>query len=374
MTDRGVALDQMLADLEELVNVESPSRQVEPITRSAHAVDALLRRRTGHHATLIDGPNGPHVSWTMPGVDPTVLIVGHHDTVFPLGTLDQRPFTVADGRATGPGVFDMKSGIVVAVHAVAELIGAGIPLGVEILMTSDEEVGSTTSRALIEERALACGTALVFEPAGDGGALKVARKGMGTFEVVVRGRAAHAGLEPEKGINSLLAAAELIQEIATFGDPAHGTTVTPTMASSGTADNVIPALTRVAVDARVTMMDEHRRVEAAMRALRSTVPGAVVEVNGGINRPPMPAESSATLVPIALAAAAAVGSHQLDTVAVGGGSDGNLTAAVGVPTLDGLGALGGGAHADHEFVEVDALVPRARLVAELLRRLLARQS
>lgn len=358
----------MLSDLEELVNVESPSRQIEAITASAHAVDALLRRRTGRHAELIDGPSGPHVHWRG-GDHASILIVGHHDTVFPLGTLAARPFTVSGATATGPGIFDMKSGIVVAVHAVAALDDAS---GIEMLFTSDEEVGSPSSRQLIEQRATACGTALVFEPAGDGGALKVARKGMGTFEVVVRGKAAHAGLEPEKGINSLIAAAELITAITAFGDPAHGTTVTPTMATSGTADNVIPALSRVAVDARVTVPGEKERVEAAMRGLRTSVAGAEVEVSGGINRPPMPASSSDPLVPFARAAAAALGNHQLDTVAVGGGSDGNLTAAVGVPTLDGLGALGGGAHADHEFIEVAALVPRAELVAELLRRLLAR--
>lgn len=361
-------LDDLLADLEELVNVESPSRNVEAITASAHAVDALLRRRTGVHASFVDGPNGPHVHWKG-GPNPSILIVGHHDTVFPMGTLASRPFTVADGKATGPGVFDMKSGIVVAVHAVAALEDS---TGIEMLFTSDEEVGSTSSRALIEESALACGTALIFEPAGDGGAVKTARKGMGTFQVVIRGKAAHAGLEPEKGINSLIAAAELIAQITTFGDPAHGTTVTPTMASSGTADNVIPALTTLFVDARVTAPAEKTRVERAMRDLTTSVAGAEIDVRGAINRPPMPASAADPLLPFARAAAAALGNHHLDTVAVGGGSDGNFTAAAGVPTLDGMGALGGGAHADHEFVDVDALVPRVELVAELLRRLLAR--
>lgn len=361
-------LDDLLADLEALVSVESPSRNVEAITASANAVAGLLHRRTGVSATLVDGPNGPHV-WWKGGPSPSILIVGHHDTVFPLGTLATRPFAVTDGVATGPGVFDMKAGIVIAVHAVAALEDR---TGIEILLTSDEEVGSTSSRALIEERALACGTALVFEPAGDGGALKTARKGMGTFEVVVHGRAAHAGLEPEKGVNSLIAAAELITKISTLGDPALGTTVIPTMAASGTADNVIPALTTLAVDVRVTAPGEKERVEAAMAALTSSVDGAWIQVNGGINRPPMPPSASAPLVPFARSAAAALSDGDLSTVAVGGGSDGNLTAAAGVPTLDGLGAIGGGAHADHEFVETGSLVPRAEFVAELLRRLLAR--
>ena len=359
--------DVMLADLEALVGVESPSRQIPAITASAEAVNDLLQRVTGRRGELIDGPNGPHVWWRGDG-QPKVLIVGHHDTVFPLGTLAARPFAVADGRATGPGVFDMKAGIVLAVHAVAAL--GDLARHVEMIFSSDEEVGSVTSRDLIVERATACGTALVFEPAGDDGALKIARKGMGTFEVVVRGRAAHAGLEPEKGVNSLIAAAELVRRIAEFGDAALGTTVTPTMAHSGTADNVVPALTTMFVDARVTTEHEKDRVETAMRGLSSDVPGAQVEVRGGINRPPMPAEASAALLPAARAAAQAAG-VEVAMISVGGGSDGNFTAAAGVPTLDGLGAVGGGAHADHEFVVVDALEPRARFVTALLGELLA---
>jgi glutamate carboxypeptidase len=254
------------------------------------------------------------------------------------------------------------------VHAVASLADAS---GIEILITSDEEVGSATSRALIEERALACGTVLVFEPSADGGAVKIARKGVGTFEVIVHGKASHAGLEPEKGVNSLVAAAELITTIATFGDPARGTTVTPTMASAGTAENVVPARTRVLVDVRVVEPDEKTRIESLMAGLRTTVPGATVEVLGGLNRPPMHESASATLFPVAVRAAERAGLPTLVGVAVGGGSDGNLTAAVGVPTLDGLGAVGGGAHADHEHVFVDTIVDRARLTAALLSDLLA---
>ena len=217
----------------------------------------MVERRLGQHAELVESPAGPHVHAKF-GTSSKVLIVGHHDTVFPLGALAQRPFTVDGGRATGPGVFDMKAGIILAVHALTLLDDRD---GVELLITSDEEVGSKASRALIEERALACGAVLVMEPSADGGALKTARKGTGTFEVTVHGRAAHAGLEPEKGINSLVAAAQLITRIATFGDPQTGTTVTPTVATSGTADNVVPAMTRVRVDARVVAAGEKERVE-----------------------------------------------------------------------------------------------------------------
>ena len=181
---RVLSLDSMLADLEYLVSIESPSHDIEAITRSAGAVRDVIERRLGHHAELVESAAGPHVHARF-GPSSKVLIVGHHDTVFPLGALDARPFTVKDGKVTGPGVFDMKAGIVLAIHALSLLDDLD---GVELLITADEEVGSKASRALIEERALACGAVLVMEPSADGGALKTARKGTGTFEVIVHGR------------------------------------------------------------------------------------------------------------------------------------------------------------------------------------------
>ncbi len=363
-----IELAELLADLELLVNTESPSHDVALMNTSAQTLSNVLVRRTGVHPTIVEGPVGGHVWWSGGGT-PKVLIVGHHDTVFPVGTCAARPFAVANGRATGPGVFDMKAGIVQAIHALASLPSTD---GIEMLITADEEVGSGSSRAFIEERALACGAVLVLEPSADGGALKTGRKGTGTFEVRVHGRAAHAGLEPEKGINSLVAAAELIGTINAFGDPATGTTVTPTMASSGTADNVVPALTSVRVDVRVVAAGEKERVERSMAGLSTTVPGAVVEVLGDIGRPPMFQSASATLFPLAVAAGAQLGLPPIEGVAVGGGSDGNFTAAIGVPTLDGLGAVGGGAHADHEFVLIDTMVDRSRLLAQLLASITSR--
>jgi glutamate carboxypeptidase len=297
------------------------------------------------------------VHWTGGG-DPKVLILGHHDTVFPAGTLDQRPFNVENGRATGPGVFDMKAGIVQAIHAVASMNDRS---GVEILLSCDEEVGSTTSRSLLEERAIACGTVLVLEPSGDGGALKTGRKGTGTFEVVIGGRAAHAGLEPHRGVNSLVEAAHQVLAIAEFADDLQETTVTPTVAHAGTADNVVPAETRIRVDVRVTSAEEAHRIEAAFADVAPVHPEATIEVNGRVGRPPMPESASAELMPLALAYDASVVG-----VAVGGGSDGNFTAARGVPTLDGLGAVGGGAHADHEYVEVETMPGRADLLAAII--------
>jgi glutamate carboxypeptidase len=204
---------------------------------------------------------------------------------------------------------------------------------------------------------------LVLEPSADGGAVKTGRKGTGTFEVVVRGRASHAGLEPEAGVNSLIEAAHQILRIATFADA--DTTVTPTVATAGTADNVVPAETRIRVDVRVTNAAEKDRIESLMAGLAPVDPEATLEVFGSIGRPPMPESASATLFPLAQAASPGIGG-----VPVGGGSDGNFTAALGVPTLDGLGAVGGGAHADHEFVIVDTMPGRVDLIEGILRRLL----
>ena len=360
-------LQVMLADLELFVNTESPSHDIAALTTSARQLAQLIQRLLGSPPDIVDGPYGPHVHWRGGGV-PRVLLLGHHDTVFPAGTCAQRPFAVVDGHATGPGVFDMKAGIVQALHAVASLPDRR---SIEILINSDEEVGSHSSRALIEERALACGAVLVFEPSADGGALKTARKGVGTFEVVVHGRAAHAGLEPEKGINTLVAAAELVTQIAMFGDPSTGTTVTPTVSSGGTAENVVPAETRFKVDVRVVEPGEKLRIERLMNSLSPSLAGATVSVSGGIDRPPMHPTSSQWLFPLAVAAGASVGLTNVQGTAVGGGSDGNFTAAAGVPTLDGLGAVGGGAHADHEYVQVDTMLDRTRLVAALIQAVVA---
>ncbi len=333
-----ISLEAMLDDLRTLVEIESPSLDLDALRVSAEALSAMIERLLGRPATLVDSPAGPHVCWSGGG-DPKVLLLGHHDTVFPIGTLAERPFTVADGRVTGPGVFDMLAGIVQAIHGLATLDDLS---GVELLFSADEEVGSAASRELIEERALACGAVLVLEPSADGGALKTGRKGCGTFDVVVRGRASHAGLEPEKGVNALVEVAHQVLAINELGRPEVGTTVTPTVANAGTADNVVPALGRIKVDVRVESADEKDRVEAAMR-------------------PPMPESASTTLMPLAEAVAPGIEGY-----AVGGGSDGNFTAAIGVPTLDGLGAVGGGAHADHEYVVVDTMPDRARLIAGLV--------
>ncbi|MFJ5806154.1 M20/M25/M40 family metallo-hydrolase [Streptomyces sp. NPDC093093] len=354
----GVSVDAMIEDLRKLVEVESPSRDVDALAASARAVAALVESRLGGRAVLVDSEAGPHVHWSGGG-EPQVLVLGHHDTVFPLGTLARRPFTVEDGHATGPGVFDMLGGLVQAVHGLASLDDRS---GVEILVTADEEVGSGSSRALIEERALACGAVLVFEGAADGGGLKTGRKGCGTFRVSVTGRASHAGLEPAAGVNALIEASHQVLRIAELGRPDIGTTVTPTVAAAGTLDNVVPAEATVVVDVRVESTAERERVESAFAALAPHLDGAEISVEGAVGRPPMPVEASAEL--FALAQRLLPG---IEGSSVGGGSDGNFTAALGVPTLDGLGAVGGGAHADHEYLVIDAMAERANLVAGLVR-------
>ena len=358
-------LDAMVADLGVLVECESPSRDIDRLSQHAQLVSDLMVRLLGSAPELIDSPVGPHIHWKG-GADPRVLILGHHDTVHPVGTLARLPFAVRDNMAFGPGVFDMKAGIVQAIYAVGSMDDHS---HVEILLTADEEIGSQASRALLEERAQACGAALVLEPSADGGALKIGRKGTGTITLTIEGRASHAGLEPEKGINSLVELAQLIPQIVAIADETKGTTVTPTLASSGTADNVVPALTTCAVDVRVAVPSEKPRVEAAFAQLKCMHPEARLVISGQIGRPPMHESAAAELFPIAATVATAIGLNGLDGVVVGGGSDGNFTAAVGVHTLDGLGAVGGGAHGDTEHVLVATMPERAALLAGICQEL-----
>ncbi|MEU9256739.1 M20 family metallopeptidase [Streptomyces sp. NPDC048270] len=355
-----VSVNAMIEDLRVLVETESPSRDVDALTASAKVVASVIESRLGGQAVLVDSEAGPHVHWSGGG-EPRVLVLGHHDTVFPLGTLERRPFRVEDGHVTGPGVFDMLGGLVQAVHGLASLEDRS---GVEILVTADEEVGSRSSRALIEERALACGAVLVLEGAADGGALKTGRKGCGTFQVSIAGRASHAGLEPAAGVNALIEAAHQVLDITALGRPEIGTTVTPTVASAGTLDNVVPAGATVVVDVRVESDAEKERVESAFAALAPHLDEAEISVEGGLGRPPMPESAAAGLFAVAQRLLPGI-----EGKAVGGGSDGNFTAALGVPTLDGLGAVGGGAHADHEYVVVEAMTERATLVAGLVTEL-----
>lgn len=358
---------QMLADVEAFVNIESPSHEVDDLRRSAEFLASLMERVLGSAPTLVESAEGPHVHWKG-GDDTRVLVVGHHDTVFPKGTVERRSFSRDGDVARGPGIFDMKAGIVQAIYGLGAIEERR---HVEILITADEEVGSYASRELIEERARATRHVLVIEPSADGGALKIARKGVGTFRVDIAGKASHAGLEPEKGINSLVELAAQVQAITTIARPEIGTTVTPTVASAGTTENVVPAAAHIIVDTRISEPNEKARVEAAFASLTPTVAGATVSVSGSINRPPMHESTALGLFAIAKGVADELGITDLRGVAVGGGSDGNFTAAIGIPTLDGCGAVGGGAHADSEHVVISTMPERAALLAGIARAIVS---
>ena len=363
-----VRLPAILADIEALVRCESPSSVPEAVAKSADLVAAVGERHLGTAPELITLDGCPHLRWRFGDGQARVLVLAHHDTVWPLGSLETHPFTVDDGVVRGPGCFDMKAGLVLALHALAVL---GAPDGVTLLVTGDEELGSPSSRELIESEAAGCRAALVLEASADGGALKTARKGVSRYEVRAVGRAAHAGLEPERGVNATVELAHQVLLVARLADPTLGTTVTPTALSSGTVANVVPAAGALAVDVRMWDAAEQARVHAAMSSLRPAVPNAVLQVSGGPNRPPLPASSSAGLFARASSLAAGLGLAPLKQASVGGASDGNFTAGIGTPTLDGLGAVGGGAHADHEHVLVEALPGRAALLAALIDELLA---
>ncbi|HEX6446201.1 MAG TPA: M20 family metallopeptidase [Streptosporangiales bacterium] len=365
-------LPRMLDDVERLVTCESPSDDLDALDRSAEVVTEVGRRVLGAEPELLVHDGRPHLRWRLGGDDRRFLLLGHHDTVWPVGTLARLPCAVHDGVLRGPGCFDMKTGVVQAFHAVAELTERRLLAdgdGVTLLVTADEELGSPSSRELIEDEARAAAAAFVLEASGPGGALKTERKGVSRYDVVVTGRAAHAGLEPEAGVNAGVELAHQILAITALNDPAAGTSVTATAGRIGTTTNTVPALAQVAVDVRARTADAQERVDAAIRALTPVDPAARVEVLGGINRPPMAAEHSATLAALAVAVAPSVGIAELGTVAVGGGSDGNFTAGVGTPTLDGLGAVGHGAHADDEHVLVEQIPHRTALLVRLLAEL-----
>ncbi|MFC0438176.1 M20 family metallopeptidase [Kutzneria buriramensis] len=356
-------MTDFLADIEQLIRCESPSSDHDAVARSAEVVAELGRRLLDAEPERIVIDGCTHLRWRF-GDAPRVLLLGHHDTVWPHGSLATHPFTVKDGIMRGPGCFDMKTGVVMALHAAAAQEDRG---GLSILITGDEELGSPTSRALIEEEARGCEAAFVLEASGPGGAVKTRRKGTSMYRIVVEGRASHAGLEPEKGINAGVELAHQILAVTALGDPAAGTSVVPTVLSGGTTSNTVPGAAVVAVDVRAWETAEQQRVDRAIRELRPVLDGARVRIEGGINRPPLDTASSSALFQLASKLALDLGLDALEETAVGGASDGNFTAGVGVPTLDGLGAVGDGAHADHEHVIVEEIPRRTALLTALVR-------
>lgn len=360
------ALPAMLADLETLVTCESPSSDLAAVARSADVVAELGAGLLGSAPEYVVVDGRTHLRWRLGDGPSRVLVLGHHDTVWPIGSLATHPFVIADGVLRGPGCFDMKTGLVMAFHALAALPSSS---GVTLLVTGDEELGSPSSRALIEEEAAGCVAALVLEASADG-ALKLERKGVSNYEIQIVGRASHAGLEPEFGVNASIEAAQQILAVSQLGDPSLGTTVTPTYLKSGTTRNTVPAAATFFVDARARDIAEQLRVDEALQALKPVLAEASLEILGGPNRPPLERKMSEALYLRASGLAADLGLKPLREISVGGGSDGNFTAGIGTPTLDGLGADGGGAHADDEHVVVAEIAPRTALLTALIADLL----
>ena len=357
----------MLTALERLVAAESPSLDKARCDACADEVAELFQQRLGVSPIRHRRPDaGDHLEIRIgDGAEPIVLLC-HHDTVWPEGTLARLPFRVDGDRVTGPGSYDMKAGIVEAAFALEQ---ARAKRPVVVLSTSDEEIGSASSRALIEETARHAIAVLVLEPAASGGAIKTARKGIADFVLEVVGRAAHAGTEPEKGISAIEELAHQVLALKMFADPANGTTINVGVVHGGTRPNVVAAQARAEIDVRFTRAAEAERIVAAIQALRPQLEGARLHIYGGVDRPPMERSPGvARLAQLAQGLAADVG-FALSEASVGGASDGNLTAAMGVPTLDGLGPDGGGAHADTEHLLVESWLRRTQLLRLLIEAL-----
>jgi glutamate carboxypeptidase len=389
MTARNL-LSQFLSDLRpreremtqllgRFVRAESPSFDRAAVNRLGRLVAAEWRRR-GARVRILPGisrgpartQRGDHVRAELPlsaaRARGQLLVLGHLDTVYDLGTLARMPFRVARGRAFGPGTLDMKDGLVMSLYAVDALRRAAFHPSKRLvfLWTSDEEVGSGSSRRAIEAEARRSDAVFVLEPStGPHGALKTARKGVGEFEVIITGRAAHAGVNPQEGVNAVHELALQIARIAGFNDPRRGITVNADVIEGGSRTNVIADRARAQVDVRVTRLADARAMEASFRRLRPILPGARLEVRGSVNRPPMERRMSARLFAHANSLAHEAG-WKLEESFSGGGSDGNFTAAAGVPTLDGLGGVGAHIHSPDEFVFTRSLPERAALLAALL--------
>jgi glutamate carboxypeptidase len=365
-----------LDDLRSLVEHETPSRDGPALDAFAASLADRFRALGASEVQTIPNPDpsagGHAVRARFPGRDealPPTLILGHFDTVWPTGTLARMPWRIENGRAHGPGVYDMKAAIVQFTAAWQSLSEAGQTPArpTVVLFTPDEEIGSPGSRPLIESEARAAARVLVLEPPLAGGILKTARKGIGAFTLTITGRAAHAGVEPEKGASAVVELAHQILAVTALNDLASGTTVNVGVISGGTVPNVIPGSATARIDVRAWTTSEAARVESALRSLKPVTPHTSLSIDGRFNRPPM----ERTPAIAALFAQAQTLAHDslgqdLAEGSTGGGSDANFTAALGIPTLDGLGTDGAGAHAEHEHIRIDSLPDRVALLALLL--------
>jgi glutamate carboxypeptidase len=364
----------LLETIQGLVAVESPTTDKAAVDRCGADLRRRLEAIGAKVNTIRQSERGDHLRAEFlaessgDNSERPVLLLGHFDTVWPIGQLDRMPLVEDSGRLHGPGIFDMKAGIAIGMLAARSLIETTPPLRRSIVMlwTTDEEIGSGTSRRIIEAEAARSAAVLVLEPSLANGAVKTSRKGCGGYEVIVHGISAHAGIEPQKGASAIQEAAHQILRINALQDLAAGISVNVVQASGGTRSNVIPEQARLVVDVRVPTMEAAADVERAFAALSPVDPRTRIETRGGFDRPPLERTAAvARLYDQARAIAREFG-QDLAEGGTGGGSDGNFTAALGIPTLDGLGAVGDGAHALHEHVVVDALCDRAALIAGLI--------
>jgi glutamate carboxypeptidase len=363
--------EQVVATIRELVQIESPSDNKAAVERLSDVVAAKFAALGGtikiHPAT--DFGNHLQVDFAGKSAARPVLLLGHYDTVYPLGTLASMPCQIVGDKLTGPGVLDMKSGIALMLSAIAALKDwhGELPRPITVLLVSDEEVGSDSSRAVTESLARKAAAVLVLEPSyGLQGAVKTARKGVGDYQIKVTGKAAHAGLDFQKGANAIEELARQIDRISSFTDLKKGITVSTGLISGGTRVNVVPAGATATIDVRVARMKDAAVIEKKMRSLRAFNRKCKVEVTGGVNRPPLERTAGVAALYAQAAAIARDLGWKLGEAAVGGGSDGNFTAGLGIPTLDGLGTVGDGAHATHEHILISELPRRAALIAGMV--------
>ena len=361
-------MPETISLLEAVVNMDSPTVDKPLVDRLVRYLGTRFQTLGGSVEYIPAERFGDHLVARFDGASKSrLLILGHTDTVFPAGEVGRRPFRIENDRATGPGVFDMKAGITL-IWAALRASGP-LPRPVTVLLTSDEEMGSPSSRELIERVAGAASAVLVLEPSLPGGGIKTSRKGVGRFTVMASGRAAHAGIDPSRGINAIEEIAHQIVLLQGMSDGARGTTVTVGVVQGGTRVNVVPAEAAVEIDVRITSNEEAARITELIRALRPRLPGATLHIRGGINRPPMERTSdTARLFEIAREIGEELG-IRIEEGSTGGASDGNFTAAMGIPTLDGLGPIGDGAHSLEEYVEIASLPERAALIAGLIRQI-----
>jgi len=357
---------RLLARLRELVEIESPSEDKAAVDRASALVSTwaeslgatVKRHKQRHFGDVLELKFGPPRSKR-----PRILLLGHLDTVWPLGTLAKMPFRASQGKLYGPGILDMKSGVLMALEAIAALNPLDRPI--TLLLNSDEEVGSPISRPITEKIAQTCSAVFVLEPA-QGLAYKTARKGIGHYHLHVQGIASHSGVDFDRGHSAVLEMSRLVQTVSAFTDPAKGLTVNVGVIQGGTRSNVVAAECTAEVDVRIGRATDAAKVDRLFRSLRTTDKACKLTITGGINRPPMERKpGTIALFKQSCKLAAQLG-FTLDEASTGGASDGNFTAALGIPTLDGMGAVGSGAHAIHEYIDSSHLIPRTTLLAALL--------